>query len=512
MGKRDTRDFFMFDVSDEGVSTGVAITILTILCLISLVGLSAAVYALWRICFVNSSELRAVDKRTVDTAISCIVLHAFIVTLDPIIYLLYATNQDAAANILWLIWDCLWAASKLNLYFIYIYRCFITFRHTKYAYSPCAVYVPLALSWCVQLLNMCIFILHDLDEGNRISDADNPLADDTVVVTVYALYMALDLLIILCVFFLFINPIIKLMADLRTKSVELLEFQSNTELAASTAEISTSTEPSSSAAESAEIKNFIAEEPHSPTNFKLLASRRNIAGVSGLSLARLPSSPSNITAATAQITDQSDVGADNGDNAGATAATPTATKLEKAENLKPIDDEVSMTSIDSKFKKMTRFGRLPCPEDEEAAERENLKPIDEGEKTSANRFKLKLAMFATDRAKEGKSRTAKAERRWNLKQMALLNLGTRLALLSVVSLSSGFLYQFLWILSVSQDTLGSFSYTWGLDTVCIILCIYLSFSFAEKEYNALCLRGCRCHKCCLKCVERMAENRIYADL
>ena len=101
----------------------------------------------------------------------------------------------------------------------------------------------------------------------------------------------------------------------------------------------------------------------------------------------------------------------------------------------------------------------------------------------------------------------KKVRPWNEKQIQILNTGTRLALLSVVSLSSGFVYQFLCFLSVALDRLGNFSYSWGIDTVINIVCIYLSFQFAEKEYNILCSKCCHCHGCCLKCIEKMAIKR-----
>ena len=43
--------------------------------------------------------------------------------------------------------------------------------------------------------------------------------------------------------------------------------------------------------------------------------------------------------------------------------------------------------------------------------------------------------------------------------------GTRLALLSVVSLSSGFIYQMLWMTSVRGDKLNDFSYTFAVDMI-----------------------------------------------
>ena len=42
-----------------------------------------------------------------------------------------------------------------------------------------------------------------------------------------AIYLALDAVIIVCVMWLFLDPVIKLMGDLRTKSVDLIELQTS---------------------------------------------------------------------------------------------------------------------------------------------------------------------------------------------------------------------------------------------------------------------------------------------
>ena len=97
---------------------------------------------------------------------------------------------------------------------------------------------------------------------------------------------------------------------------------------------------------------------------------------------------------------------------------------------------------------------------------------------------------------------------WNEKQKQILNTGTRLALLSVIGLSSQFIYQFMWIFSLQFDGLSDVSYTWGIDTCINIICIYLSFHFAEREYNMLCAKCCHCHICCLRCVGNIAKKRV----
>ena len=450
-----------------------AIVTFVVLIFTCLLGLTIAIYALYRIFWKNASELKRVDKLTVDTAVSCIILHAITVLLDPIGYWFWASNNELVANIIWLIWDIFWTLSKLNLYFVYIYRCYITFKDTKYAYSPQKVYIPLAIAWFLQLINMIIFMLHELDDIDAIPDPDNPLADDRIVTIAASIYLVLDLFIMLAIVFLFVNPIVKLMGDLRDKSKEfinvdtlesiesdkLIEKQNNGHINV----INENEEDSSSSS-----MELSTEIPHSPTKMGAAYNsnkRRKKHAV--------PQTPTTVDV----VSNGNEISSTNG-----------------------IVEDDDTSSMGSNLFKM-KFGRLPCPEDEE--EKKNLKAIKEGSKedtTSTNKRK-KFGIFSI-----------KSEKviSWNEKQKQILNTGTRLALLSVVSLSSGFIYQFLWILSVALDRMGNFAYTWGIDTVINIICIYLSFQFAEQEYNMLCSKKykiticCHCHGCCYKCIEKRA--------
>merc|ERR550539_1418104 len=115
--------------------------------------------------------------------------------------------------------------------------------HTKYAYSPIKVYIPLCIAWLIQLFNMLIFILHDLDNADSVHDDEwNPLSDDKVVVIASSIYFVCDVLIILAVVFLFINPVISLLADMRTmdakgeQGIELKTVENVNEEASSSSE------------------------------------------------------------------------------------------------------------------------------------------------------------------------------------------------------------------------------------------------------------------------------------
>ena len=308
-------------------------------------------------------------------------------------------------------------------------------------------------------------------------------------------------MIILCVLWLFLDPVIKLMGDLRTKSVDLVELQTSarrlSRLSGGSALGSSKIPHGDSSSSESEMEP--TTDPHSPTKM-------------GGAYYRGPATRTTVT--------------------------PTRTRSPDARESTrdvTVQSTEEHTEIDTKIANM-RFGRLPCPEDEN----ETLKPIEE-----AKRSKFKFGGFGFRRNggyddDDDDERDDRHRPNWNVAQMQILNTGTRLALLSVVSLSSGFIYQVLWMISVRQDRLYDFTYTFAIDTVLSLVfgvegmyectafdilyiyilmvvvvgvdatdiaCIYLSFQFAEREYNVVCLRVFKCHNCCLRRLEHMARKR-----
>eukprot|EP01083_Nonionella_stella_P307388 1080138_1 len=424
----------------KDVDNAVVIFTFSLLLFTCLLGTTIAIYALWRIFYKNADELKNVDKITVYTAASCIILHALTGIWDPLGYFFFfMTSYENIANLIWLMWDILWTLSKLNLYFVYIYRCYITFKDTKYAHSPYKIYVPLALAWILQLLNGMVFVLHKLNQTDLVQT--DPLTKDAAVI-VASSYLVLDLFIVLSVVFLFLNPVTRLMADLRTKSERLMHVNTpTTEIQLVVGNESSSSEP------------LTPTTPHSPTKmgaaYYYKSNRKGKKGAIAI--------PTN-TSIPAQHTAHSN-----------TAHSNTATLTD--------------TNTTSVFKMPKNMERLPCPEDEaQEDEMVQLHPL-----KVSKQFKGII---------------------WNAQQMQILNTGTRLALLSLISLCSGFVYQTLWIISVRIDDVGHFTYTWGIDTVINIVCIYLSFHFAVVEYDILCSKCCHCHGCCLRYVDHMARKRV----
>merc|ERR1712228_129576 len=257
------------------------------------------------------------------------------------------------------------------------------------------------------------------------------------------IYFVLDIFIILAVLYLFINPIIRLLTDLRTKSEQHIELKTMNE---NDGVLEHLNEESSSS-------EFVIEStPHSPT--KMGAAYYTSNKNKKMNHFRKQSSTQSIA------------------------------KSEVAENAKLNGVHQSNTSMINP--KLMNCGRLACPEDD----------INEEEVVENTKFKFKL--FTKKKQRDAT--------KWNEKQIYILNKGTRLALLSVIALSSGLIYQFLWIYSIATNKLGNYSYSWSIDTVIGIICIYLSFGFAEIEYNMICAKCCHCHGCCLKIMKGIAKR------
>eukprot|EP01084_Bolivina_argentea_P147957 258792_1 len=83
----------------------------------------------------------------------------------------------------------------------------------------------------------------------------------------------------------------------------------------------------------------------------------------------------------------------------------------------------------------------------------------------------------------------------------LLKTTTHICLTSLVALLSSFFWQFVWAIGSELNHSGLlwFSYTWSVDIVINILCIYLSMDIADLHYSYL----CKCHHCILKCILKL---------
>ena len=62
------------------------IVLLSLLIFTSLTGLGVASIALWKICWKNAEELKMVDKTTMNSTVSCIILHATTVVLGTYLH------------------------------------------------------------------------------------------------------------------------------------------------------------------------------------------------------------------------------------------------------------------------------------------------------------------------------------------------------------------------------------------------------------------------------------------
>lgn len=94
-----------------------------------------------------------------------------------------------------------------------------------------------------------------------------------------------------------------------------------------------------------------------------------------------------------------------------------------------------------------------------------------------------------------------------MNQLRVFHAATKISLLVIVSLSSSIVYQSMWVLSLSlehrYEALYAFTYSWGMDNVTNIVCLFLSYGASHSKYQWLCVDGLRLHWCWARCVFSM---------
>eukprot|EP01083_Nonionella_stella_P022347 61837_1 len=111
--------------------------------------------------------------------------------------------------------------------------------------------------------------------------------------------------------------------------------------------------------------------------------------------------------------------------------------------------------------------------------------------------------------KETKKKVKKKKKSRSKKQEELIFTTTRLVVTCVISLTSSVVYQLIWLLAeeLEHRDLWLISYTWTIDAVINMFCVYLSMGMAQKEYQLLCVNGCKCHRCALCCIYRLIDYK-----
>eukprot|EP00485_Elphidium_margaritaceum_P003664 CAMPEP_0202702894 /NCGR_PEP_ID=MMETSP1385-20130828/15818_1 /ASSEMBLY_ACC=CAM_ASM_000861 /TAXON_ID=933848 /ORGANISM="Elphidium margaritaceum" /LENGTH=476 /DNA_ID=CAMNT_0049360641 /DNA_START=16 /DNA_END=1446 /DNA_ORIENTATION=- len=86
----------------------------------------------------------------------------------------------------------------------------------------------------------------------------------------------------------------------------------------------------------------------------------------------------------------------------------------------------------------------------------------------------------------------------------LLHTTTRIALTCVISIVSSLVYQLVWNIAEELEDYDVlwFTYTWSIDAVINMVCVYLSMGIANDQYKMVCVDLCHCHQCCLRVVMR----------
>ena len=97
------------------------------------------------------------------------------------------------------------------------------------------------------------------------------------------------------------------------------------------------------------------------------------------------------------------------------------------------------------------------------------------------------------------------------KQMHLLNVAIRISLTTTIFVFSSFLWETLSliILEIEGWSIYLFTYSWSLDSIINLICIYLSMSMAADHYKRICFDICKCHPCYLQFMIKVVDWQIH---
>jgi len=103
------------------------------------------------------------------------------------------------------------------------------------------------------------------------------------------------------------------------------------------------------------------------------------------------------------------------------------------------------------------------------------------------------------------------------KQIKLLNIATKIALLCFIVMISSFLYQFVWFIGLEINGYSKviwFNYSWCLDGLLVIICVYLQTGVlnAKSIYNVVCVRCLKCHRCTFNVIKIIATQRTNFNI
>lgn len=100
---------------------------------------------------------------------------------------------------------------------------------------------------------------------------------------------------------------------------------------------------------------------------------------------------------------------------------------------------------------------------------------------------------------------------YNGNQYIIVKLTAKITLLTSVALISSFLWQLTWVISLSQGhkhrEMLYLLYLISADMVINMFCVTLTYQFAERYYQIICIDALRFHSCCFKMVKKVVANR-----
>eukprot|EP01084_Bolivina_argentea_P179471 310126_1 len=191
--------------------------------LLSSVGLFITVYSMYHIFYGSKKIMQQVDTKLIWITITCFLCWTITNIFENIaFYYDFINYQETTGLVLFYIWYILFLAGKCFLYLTYIYRLYITFKPTAYAYSKMRVIMAVAVIWTLHTFNVLMVLIYGaFYTANTVSMA----FEISILIT--------DIVLTSCALYFFVHPIVVLIRTIKEmemkSKMDVLQYTSDQE-------------------------------------------------------------------------------------------------------------------------------------------------------------------------------------------------------------------------------------------------------------------------------------------
>ena len=178
------------------INNAITATISSILC----------IYILYAVFFKYKDEIskEKIKKRATYLTVLAIIIHTIVNVTTPFDAYYHLVNPTPdKAIITYYLWTISWAFSRILLYSVYVYRCYVVYFGTMYQYKF-RYYMPLIIAICIQSLLIALSVIQ---LGTYETNEENVI----LATLIQAVFCFFDLVITVYLMYLFINPIRRLL-------------------------------------------------------------------------------------------------------------------------------------------------------------------------------------------------------------------------------------------------------------------------------------------------------------